>query len=42
MPRHGNVIQLEWSNSGGIFLNMFINHILSLEFDIGMFVHVSK
>ena len=42
MPHHGNVAQLKWSNSDGVFLSVFINDILSLEFNICMFIHVPK
>lgn len=42
MPHHGNVVQLEWSNSGGIFLSVFRNHMVSFESKICMFVHVPK
>lgn len=38
MPHHGDVVCLEWSVSGKIFLSMFVNHILSFEFKICMFV----
>lgn len=41
MPHHGDVVCLKWSNSGKIFLSMFINHILSFEFTICMFMNLS-